>query len=106
MDDASKQALLSAIRSILIAAGSMLAAKGYMDDGTVQSTVGAVMVILPVIWGIWDKYRAEQKTKAREVVAVNAGIIVADATAGPTPEASPETAKAIIETFSPQKESL
>lgn len=102
MDDASKQAILSAIRSILIAIGSILGAKGYADDATVQAMIGAVMVILPVLWGVWDKYQAEHKTAAREVVAVNAGIKKADATTGPTPPASPEAAKAIIATFAPE----
>ncbi|MGP1665725.1 MAG: Pam3-gp28 family putative phage holin, partial [Rhodanobacter sp.] len=57
MEDGTKAAVLSAIRSILIAVGSMLAAKGYIDDGTVQSMIGAVMVIIPVLWGVLDKYQ-------------------------------------------------
>ena len=102
MNDASKQAILSAVRSILIAIGSVLGAKGYMDDATVQGMIGAVMVVLPILWGVWEKYQSERKTAAREVVAVNAGIKVADATEGPTPAASPEVAKAIIEIFAPE----
>lgn len=102
MNDANKQAVFSAVRSILIALGSMLVARGYIDDGTAQSMIGAAMVILPLVWGVLDKYLSEQKTKDREVIAVNAGIIVADITDGPTPKATPETAKAIIEVFAPE----
>jgi drug/metabolite transporter superfamily protein YnfA len=96
MDEASKQMLLSAVRSILIVLGSILTTKGYADDETVQAAIGAVMVILPIAWGMVDKVLTERAAKAREVVAVNAGIIVADATKGKTPLASAETAPTII----------
>ena len=66
-----------------------------------QAMVGAVMVILPIVWGVVDKIQAERAAKAREVIAVNAGIIIADATAGQTPLASPATAPAIIAAFAP-----
>src|SRR5450759_4753267 len=97
MDDATKQALFSAFRSILIAAGAALTAKGYLDDATVNSMVGAAMVIAPAIWGIFDKMRSEQATKAREVVALNAGIQVADATPGKTNPVSAAAAPAVLE---------
>lgn len=104
MSTETRQAILSAIRSILIAIGSILATRGYVDDETVQAMVGAVMVILPIVWGVADKIQAERAVKAREVVAVNAGIVIADATVGQTPLASPDTAPAIIAAFSPTEE--
>lgn len=74
MNETTKQSLLSAVRSILIVVGTLLVTKGMVDDATVQAVIGATMTILPILWGIWDKKEAEQRTQAREVVAVNAGI--------------------------------
>ncbi len=101
MNDANTQALLSALRSLLMVIGSALAAHGLIGADAVNEAVGAIMVIAPFIWGIWEKYRAEAKAKDREVVAVNAGISAAT-TPGTvsTPVAAPE-AKQIIEAFSP-----
>jgi hypothetical protein len=96
MNDPTSQALLSALRSILIALGGLLTAKGYVDNATVQTIIGAVMVIAPAAWGVVDKVLAERKTQAREATAVNAGIQAADATPGPTPAASPAVAQMII----------
>jgi hypothetical protein len=96
MNEASKQALLSAVRSLLVIFGSVLSAKGYTDDQTVQAVIGAVMVVITTLWGVVDKYTAEKATKTREVVAVNAGIAIADATPGPTPPAMPRDVPEII----------
>jgi len=98
MNEASKQALLSALRSILIAAGSSL---GLLSETTLNEVVGAVMVIIPIAWGIWDKFRAEAATQARETVAVNVGIAVADRTAGATPPVPSANVPAVIEAFAP-----
>jgi hypothetical protein len=65
MDDTVKQALLSAIRNLLAAGGAALAAKGFIDEATVSQVIGSVMVIVPIVWGVWDKYRAERKTQIR-----------------------------------------
>ena len=100
MDDASKQALLSALRSLLIVLGGALAAHGVINDTLVTELVGPVMAIIPIIWGIWDKYSAEKKTAAREVVAVNSGIVAAT-TGGMEGMASKATAPSIIEAFAP-----
>lgn len=101
MNEASKQAILSAIRSLLMIAGTTLAARGVLSEENVQTLVGAVMTIIPVAWGVWDKYLSESKTKAREAVAVNVGIAVADRTAGATPPVPVEKAPAVIEAFKP-----
>ena len=101
MNDANLQAILSAIRSVLVAIGSWFATKGFLDDATVQQLIGAVMVILPLIWGIFDKFRSENATKAREVTAINIGIIKADNTVGLTPLATAATATALIESLAP-----
>jgi len=104
MDESTKQALFSAIRSLLIVAGTSLAAHGFIASGAVNEVVGAIMVIIPVVWGVWDKVEAERATKAREVAAVNAGIRLADLTPGPTPPVAPAEAPAIVKNFAPSVE--
>lgn len=101
MNEATKQAVLSAIRSILITIGSILAARGYVDEQTANTIIGAVMVIIPVAWGIWDKIHSEQKTAAREATAVNVGIVVADSTKGKTPLTTPAEAASLITNMAP-----
>ena len=95
MDQTAKAALLSALRSILIAVGSILAAKGFVNDEQVQQLVGAVMTVLPIVWGVWDKFESERNTKEREAVAVGAGI--AQATGGAAPSVSTADAQTIIQ---------
>jgi hypothetical protein len=101
MDDTTKQALLSATRTLLAAAGAWLATHKYIDAESANEIVGAVMILIPILWGMWDKYRAERKTKAREAVAVNVGIKVADATIGETPLVTAADAPAVIASGAP-----
>ncbi len=97
MNDASKAAILSVVRSILIAAGSMLAARGVIDTGTVDTVVGSLMTLFPVLWGILEKYSAERKAAAREVAAVHAGIAASNT--GLVGDLKPDDVKDIIKTF-------
>lgn len=99
MDDVAKQALLSAIRTLLAAAGAWMATHKYIDADSVNEIIGALMIAIPILWGVWDKYQAERKTKAREVIAVNAGVAVADSTVGATPPVSPADSTKIIAAF-------
>lgn len=101
MDDVTKQALLSAVRSLLIVAGSALTAHGYGSDAMMTEIVGAVMVIIPIVWGVIDKIRAEHRTQAREAVAVNVGIAVSNATTGPARMVTAINAPAIIKSVAP-----
>lgn len=100
MDDATKQAILSAIRSLLAIAGGALAAHGVINEAIVNEVIGAVMTVIPIAWGIWDKYNAERKTAVREVAAVNAGIAAqSSGTVGET--ARPADVPQIIKDFAP-----
>lgn len=101
MDDVTKQTILSGVRSILIAVGTILATKGIIDEGQWSIIVGALMAIIPAVWGIYDKIQSERKTNARENVAVNAGITFADSTDGQTPLIPASDTKAVIENFAP-----
>ena len=65
MDEANKQALLSAIRSLLIVLGSSLIAHGWVTDTQWTQIVGALTTIAPIAWGVLDKFQAEKNTQAR-----------------------------------------
>lgn len=100
MDEGQKQALLSALRSVLIAAGGFVAGNGWLDQETVNELIGLAMVIIPAAWGVWHKFTEEKKTQGRETIAVQAGV---DAKAqGVAPKAvTPASAQAIIRTMAP-----
>jgi FtsH-binding integral membrane protein len=97
VDETSKAALLSALRTLLAAGGAWMATHQYIDSAMANEIVGAVMIIIPLVWGAYDKFKVERETKQRETAAVNAGIVIADKTVGPTPLSySPENTAAII----------
>lgn len=98
---AKRQALIDAIRLILITLGGILSAQGFIAESTVTQIIGAITVIIPAVWSIWDVFHTETKAQAREVNAVQAGIAAAvDPTnAINTPDVSPQTAKAVISTY-------
>lgn len=78
MDDTVKQSVLSVVRTALAAVGAWLAARGWVDSATANQIVGAIMVAVPLVWGVWDKYRSEAATKVREATALNVGIMVSN----------------------------
>ena len=96
MTDATIQALLSVLRSLLIVGGSWLTANGYLSGGNVEQLIGAICVLLPLLWGAIQKYHAERKTQAREAVALNVGVIVANGTEGQAPAVPPAVVPALI----------
>ena len=57
--DGKKNAILSVVRSILIAAGGWAVGKGYISEPGLQELVGAVMVIASAAWGAIDKLGKE-----------------------------------------------
>lgn len=77
MNDVTLQALLSVLRSLLIVGGSWLTTKGYLSDGNVEQIIGAICVLVPLVWGAWQKYQAERKAKNRIVNAEVAAVVEA-----------------------------
>lgn len=47
------------IRHLLTFGGGYLVTKGYFDDATMQSVVGAAMTLIGAAWSIWAKPKAE-----------------------------------------------
>jgi uncharacterized membrane protein YebE (DUF533 family) len=99
MNDVTTQQALGAIRTLLGVAAGFLIGKGYVDATTATTVIGAIMVLIPLAWSAWDKHHSEQVTQAREAVAMNVGIAVADRTAGVTPAVQAEHVPAVIKAF-------
>lgn len=52
-------AVMSLLRSILIALGSFGVTKGYITEDTLHQAVGALLVILTSLWGYIEKLQQE-----------------------------------------------
>lgn len=78
--DASLNSIFSAVRSLLILSGTLLAAHGYGQSAVyqwVELGAGSCMVIGPAVWGVVtqiQQYRNKRKAVTR---AVNAGMNLA-----------------------------
>lgn len=60
MNDQQKLAVMSAVRSILIAVGGVAVARGYITDDVLTQVVGAVITITSAAWGVVDKLKGPQ----------------------------------------------
>lgn len=100
MNEASKQAFFSALRTLAGAVGGYFVGKGYMDEATAAALGVVVMIIAPLVWGMLEKFQSEGKAAAREVTAMNVGIAIADATPGKTPPVTAEEVPQVLKTFS------
>ncbi len=103
---AKRQALLDAIRLIAITLGGLLAGQGIITESLINQVIGAVTVIIPAAWSIWDVFHTDQMAQENVVNAVQAGVAAAN---DPTnsinkPEdVSKETAKAVISIYGENK---
>jgi hypothetical protein len=55
MTPEQKQALLSVLRSILIAVGAYAVGKGWLTESVVAEAVPALIVVLTAAWGAVEK---------------------------------------------------
>ena len=101
MKEADKQALFSALRTVLLLAGMHMVTRGWFDAASVNEAVGAIMIIVPAVWGMWDKYQSEHRANEREVIAANAGIAMSNADPLATPPVQPSEVAGIIKAFGP-----
>lgn len=124
--DPLKAALLGKLREAGIALGVLLAGHGVIGpNNTITPTnwefiVGFVVALAPSIWGWVEKYRAAKTAKARETVAVMAGVnlvaqgaalatdgsLIASASSAPPQPVTPDAAKQIIQNFGPTTDQL
>jgi stage V sporulation protein SpoVS len=60
VNDSQKLAVMSAVRSILIAVGGIAVARGYITDDVLTQVVGAFITIATAAWGVVDKLKGPQ----------------------------------------------
>ena len=78
-------------------AGKVVAA-GWLDSAAAGQVVDALGVIVAAMWAAWTNYQRAQGT----VATLNAGIAVADATAGRTePVSHPAEVQKIVDAAAP-----
>jgi uncharacterized membrane protein YfcA len=82
MSNVQQTAITAALTAIVSAFLGYLAAQHYIETAAVNELAAAIVVLLVAGYGAWSN---ERKTKEREAVAVNKGIIIADSTVGATP---------------------
>lgn len=119
--DPTQDALLGMLRHGLVILGTVLAGHGVIGPnntitpGNWEFIVGAVVTIAPIAWSWWAKFQAAKTAKAREAIAVQAGVNLATAGAAlamdgstiktaqtaPTLPVTAESAVAIIRNFGP-----
>jgi hypothetical protein len=66
----NQEQLTSLIRQILLTVGGGLVTKGYLDDGSLQLCVGAVMAIGAAAWAIYTRRNAGLVASAATVPSV------------------------------------
>ena len=76
------------VRYLLVAGGSWLTTKGYVDDASVQSTVGALGTLFGVAWGLYVKWNTRA---VPAVTAARSDVPVVSAATGTTIPGSQST---------------
>lgn len=104
MNQTTKEAVLSALRLLVLTpAATWLIAHGYAGGQSIETLVGAMVVLLVAAWGVWDKYMAERKTVKRELTAVHATIEAVKTLNGDllnNPPVTSQQTQQLIKTFS------
>lgn len=66
-----KEAIGTILRLILKAGGGALAAKGVMDEGAVETIIGAVITIFGAVWGVIEAKKAAQLRQGNQPTEPN-----------------------------------
>lgn len=68
-DSAAPAQLMTALRSLLLAAGAYAVGRGWVDDGLVQAAVPVLLIVGPLIWSQFStrKKQAQLVTLANRV---------------------------------------
>ena len=103
LDDATKQATLSAIRLILVTIGGSATTLGLLTAQQVQlwvtigtTVTGALLVVIPAAYGVWVSFHKVKRADEREAVALNAGIQLSNQSSSMTPHVPKEEVKEVI----------
>lgn len=57
VSDVMRKVAVGVIRHVLTSGGGALVAAGYMGSGDVDAAVGAVLVLVGVVWSAIEKHR-------------------------------------------------
>ena len=51
------------IRAILKVGGTALTSKGLVDDGTIETAIGAIITLWGIVWGIMEAKKQKEKNE-------------------------------------------
>tara|TARA_R110000868_G_C10671760_1_gene746691 strand:+ start:385 stop:672 length:288 start_codon:yes stop_codon:yes gene_type:complete len=71
MSEVTKNAILSLIRTLLAVGAGIAVSRGYVSNDVAMQIMGTAVAFIPVVWGMVDKYLAEQKVEKRVVAAMS-----------------------------------
>jgi hypothetical protein len=81
----TQEQFTSLFRTLLQIAGTWAIARGFTDQGTVDSIIGAALILIPTAWGVWTRRKAGLVASAAalpEVKKVLTTPTIADAVPG------------------------
>lgn len=57
--------ILTSIRVLLTALGGYFVGKGHIDAALAEAIVGAVLIMIPAVWGVWLSNRPGSREAVR-----------------------------------------
>ena len=64
-------AVTTLLRYVLSGIGTLMVSRGIADQGTVDTFIGAALVIIPVVYGVWLSYRNSKTIQDAEPYVPN-----------------------------------
>lgn len=58
-----KDQLLGILRHVLTFLGGVFVLQGWLDEGLVQETVGAIATLIGTVWSVLDKKKVTEEVK-------------------------------------------
>jgi hypothetical protein len=71
---------LGILRHLLTAGGAILVTNGFINDGQLQTIIGAVITVAPIVWSVIQKHQQ----KAAVINAAETGVPVQATATSPT----------------------
>jgi len=63
----NKEQILSLIRHIITSLGIFFVIKGDIDEGFITELTGAVLALVSIIWGVFDKSESQMEKKILKI---------------------------------------
>lgn len=58
-----KEQLLGILRHVLTFVGGVLILQGWLDEGLVQESIGAISTLVGTVWSVLDKKKSTEEVK-------------------------------------------